>query len=54
MRQSFTNDALGRNRTHISRTGILRAIRCTTRAVIIFQQILLYVSFTLFASGNAV
>ncbi len=26
------SDALGRNRTHISRTGILRAIRCTTRA----------------------
>ncbi len=25
-------DALGGNRTPISRTGILRAIRCTTRA----------------------
>lgn len=31
-RNSFFCNALGRNRTHISRTGILRAIRCTTRA----------------------
>ena len=28
----FLENALGRNRTHISRTGILRAIRYTTRA----------------------
>lgn len=30
--QSDTWNALGRNRTHISRTGILRVIRYTTRA----------------------